>query len=394
MTLLQVESSMKDLTILHVFPDEKFFDTSSSNYDRLKGVTNLFCLYTPDKDYQFKRIKYTDKVTIINDKQEYLDLFSDKNIDVILFHSIRLAFLDYFNYIDKNKIVIWWSWGGDTYNTIYNDVKPLISWKMYKPITSDYIQKHNCTFSNQRKTLRQLLRPLKHKYKLWKIIRRVDYFIPCIPIDYKLLKEQCKYFRADIFPYPKQTKSLSFVFHTSSKNILIGNSLTYTNNHLDVFDKINDFQLGENQKYVIPISYGWGNAFGNNPETLISLSKLKSERTIWLKDYLDRDKYFEIFGNITHAIFGVLRQQAMGNIYECLAKGIKVYLYKESIVAKQLKDDGYIFFSIEDDLTEESLSQCLGRNEAEHNFHLMENLFSKKDFQNAQDKIDEIKAKH
>lgn len=384
---------MKDLTILHVFPDEKFFDSASNTYDRLRGVVNLYYLYTPTLDYQFKRIKYTDKVTIINDRQRYLELFSDKDIDVILFHSLRKSLLDYFKYIDKNKVVIWWSWGGDTYNTIFNDVKPLIHWEMYKPITSNYMQEHSTPSSTQKRTLRQLLRSLKHKYIVRKIIRRIDYFIPCIPIDYKLLKEQCNYFRADIFPYPKQIKSLSPVCHRTPKNILIGNSLTYTNNHLDIFERINKFQLSKDQKYIIPINYGWGNAFGNNPDTLISISKLKPQNTIWLKDYLDRDEYFRLFGNITHAIFGVLRQQAMGNIYECLAKGIKVYLYKDSIVAKQLKKDGYIFYSIEDDLTEESLSQCLGQEEAEHNLHLMEEFYSEKDFQITQNKFDEIRDK-
>lgn len=384
---------MKNLTILHVFPDEKFFDSSSNDYDRIKGVVNLYYLYTPNQNYKFKLIKQTDKVKIINDKKKYLELFSNKDIDVILFHSLRKAFLDFFKYIDKKKVVIWWSWGGDIYNNIYNDVKPLIHWELYKPITSNYIEEHGTLSSPRRKTLRQLLRPLKHKYVLRKIIQRIDYFIPCIPIDYKLLKEQCNYFRADIFPYPKQIKKLSFICHNSPKNILIGNSLTYTNNHLDIFERINKIQLSEDQKYIIPINYGWGNAFGNNPETLISLSKLKPQNTIWLKDYLDRDEYFRLFGNITHAIFGVLRQQALGNIFQCLAKGIKVYLYKESIVAKQLKEDGYIFYSIEDDLTEESLSQCLSQLEAEHNFHLMENLYSEKDFQMVQNKFDEIRNK-
>ena len=155
---------MKDLTILHVFPDEKFFDSASNTYDRLRGVVNLYYLYTPTLDYQFKRIKYTDKVTIINDRQRYLELFSDKDIDVILFHSLRKSLLDYFKYIDKNKVVIWWSWGGDTYNTIFNDVKPLIHWEMYKPITSNYMQEHSTPSSTQKRTLRQLLRSLKHKY--------------------------------------------------------------------------------------------------------------------------------------------------------------------------------------------------------------------------------------
>lgn len=364
---------MKDLTILHVFPDEKFFDPISITYDHQDGIINLYYLYTPNKDYKFKFIKLTDKVTIINDKKEYLDLFSSEDIDVILFHSLRKAFLDLFKYIDKKKIVIWWSWGGDIYNRIFEDVKPLISWNLYKPITNQYFQENNANSQQQRKTIRQRLRLIKHKYIIWKIIRRVDLFIPCIPIDYKLLKKQCKFFHANIFSHPGLLKEFKFVCHEEPKNILIGNSFTYTNNHLDIFERIYNYTIDDGRKYVIPVNYGWGKPFGNNPDNLIALCKLKSNTTVWLKDYIERDKYFELFNNITHAIFGVLRQQALANIYSCLRNGIKVYLYKDSLVAKQLKEDGFIFFTIDDDLTEESLSKCLSYDDAFHNYQLMVN---------------------
>lgn len=364
---------MKPIKILHVFPDEKFFDPISITYDHQDGIINLYYFYTPNKDYQFKLIKNINKVKIINDKQEYLNLFSSANIDIILFHSLRITHLEYFKYIDKKKVVVWWSWGGDIYNTIYNDVKPLIHWNLYKPITCEYMKEHCSKPEKTRLHLKQRIKHIKHKYTLWRIIRRVDLFIPCIPIDYKLLKEQCKFFHADIFFHPKLHIEYPFINHKKPKNILIGNSFTYTNNHLDIFEKIYGFLLSDGQKYVIPVNYGWGNPFGNNPDNLIALCKLKPSTTVWLKDYLDRDKYFELFDNITHAIFGVLRQQALGNIYKCLANGVKVFLYKDSLVAKQLKEDGYIFYTIDDDLTEESLSKCLSYDDAFHNYQLMVN---------------------
>ena len=362
---------MKEITILHVFPDEKFFDSSYYAFESLKGVKNLFYLYQSQNDYKFKFIKNTDKVTIYNNKQEYIKLFSDVNIDIILFHSLRSSQLEYFKYIDKQKKVIWWSWGGDIYNNIFNDVKPLIQWNLYKPITSNYMKEHCGEPLKARTHIRLWLRHLKHKYELRRIINRIDLFIPCMSYDYKLLKEKCKWFRADYLPFPRTKSTFEFVHHNTPKDILIGNSLTYTNNHLDIFDRICDFRLSDNRKYIIPISYGWGNAFANNPENLISISKLKTESTIWIRKYIDRHEYFEMFSGISHAIFGVMRQQALANIYRCLLNGIKLYLYKDSIVAQQLREDGYIFYTIDEDLTEDSLSKCLSYEEALHNYNLI-----------------------
>lgn len=365
---------MKKIKILHVFPDEKFFDDTSIVYDNQEGITNLYYFYTPDNEYQFKYIHFTNKVYVINDKQKYLSLFSNKDIDAILFHSLRIYYTDYFKYIDKQKIVIWWSWGGDIYNNIFSDVKPLITWELYKPITKKYIEDSNASAQHQKISVMQLLRQIKHKYTLRRVVRRIDFFLPCLPIDYKILKEQCKFFYAEIFPQPRLFRGFPFIYHQKSKNILIGNSFTFTNNHLDIFEKLSGISLNSDQKFLIPVNYGWGNAFGNNPDNLIALSKLKPNSTIWLKDYIERSKYFELFGNVTHAIFGVLRQQALGNIYHCLRSGIKVYLYKDSLVAKQLKEDGYIIFTIEDDLTKQSLSECLNYDDALHNYQLMINF--------------------
>lgn len=65
-----------------------------------------------------------------------------------------------------------------------------------------------------------------------------------------------------------------------------------------------------------------------------------------------------------------MRQQAMGNIFLCLLYGIKVFLFKESIVYKQLIESGYFVFSIEDDLNDLSLQTLLSKEQAYNNFQL------------------------
>ena len=76
---------MKNITILHYFTDDKFFDSASEFFDSLEGVNNIYCFYTKKKNYCFHHIHYTDKILLINNKQEYCSMFSSPEVDVIYF---------------------------------------------------------------------------------------------------------------------------------------------------------------------------------------------------------------------------------------------------------------------------------------------------------------------
>ena len=54
----------------------------------------------------------------------------------------------------------------------------------------------------------------------------------------------------------------------------------------------------------------------------------------------------------------------MGNIFACLEKGIKIYLYKDSVIYRQLVELGFIVFSIDNDLSEISLQKVLSKEDA------------------------------
>ena len=109
---------------------------------------------------------------------------------------------------------------------------------------------------------------------------------------------------------------------------------------------------------------------------------------MWLESFLSREEYFALFDKVTHAVFGVIRQQAMGNIFRCLSQGIKVFLYEDSIVYKQLKLDGYHVYTIDDDLKGDALQHPLSFEEATQNITLYNNLArvkaddSKNEFEN------------
>ena len=112
----------------------------------------------------------------------------------------------------------------------------------------------------------------------------------------------------------------------------------------------------------MPINYG-------NQEYLQKISHLMDEKykeVNTIKDFMSIESYFNMIYSCTHSIFGVMRQQAMGNIYQMLGNGTKVFLYKDSIPYQYLSSIGYVVYAIED-ITVESLSTPLSQAEIDNN---------------------------
>lgn len=359
--------SNKIIKIAHLIKDDKFFESSANFYDKIEGVDNRYYLFSRRKNKEFKYIKSSEKITVFTNYLTYIKAIRKCNL--VRFDSFLS--LDYFTllFTSSHQTVLWKGWGYDIYDKL-NGMPPLVRLDLYRPLTNNYIKKNKkVSYLSRFKNI--LLGTVLS------IIRRIgmskiDYMVPCIPMDYELVKEQCPFFHAKQFPVGQNPIDAQFNYKEKRGNVLVGNSLTYTNNHLDVFERLYDIRLSDDIKFIVPINYG--SAY-NKGEDLIKLSRFKEGQVIWLRSFMDRTSYFSLINSVTHAIFGVIRQQALGNIYYCLRTGVKVYLYDDSIVAKQLKRDGYIIFNIDTDLTERSLLEPLSEEQAFHNYTIWAHRF-------------------
>ncbi len=381
----------KKIIILHIFHDDKFFDSVSDFFDSLSNTENKYIYYSKS-DFQFKYIRKIEKITIVSEYHEYIKWFSDKTIDIIFFHSLPSDKYFLFKYIDKLKIIIWWAWGYDIYSSCLG-LPPLIKLNLFKPKTENLIRnlrkkkiiKYNVKefifnkdmnlFFKIKCILRKLfyiLKSFSFKNLQQQVISRIDYFLPVLPIEYEIMKSSVPFFSAKPFMLsvsPSKTVFPLYYKNNTNGNILIGNSLTYENNHLDIFEMLCGIKLAPGRRFVVPVNYG--NDYNSDPYYLKRISNMSEDTTVWLTEFLQYNEYKKIIKKCSHAIFGHVRQQAMGNIFLCLQNGIKIYLYRDSISYKQLLAWGYCIFSIENDLTVESLNQPLTDKQSVSNFNLL-----------------------
>ncbi len=357
------------VNILHIFPDDKFFDGVSAFFDSLDGVTNHYYLYTTEPDYKFSYIQHTEKVTIISDFAEYCRILRAPGIDIIYLHS--MCDWKLFRYFGRDKKIIWWSWGYDIYNSPDPLCPALIPIELYRPATAALMQ---ASVQPEADTITRrfflLLKEYYHIFRRNKILSRVDYFTPVLPVEYELMKRN-RSFRAKPFCVefgPGFDKFPQLRQYPEPGNILIGNSFSPTNNHLDIFNIVKHINLNP-RKYVIPINYGDG--YKISARELEHISGMPEDSTLWLHEFMPPEQYAWLNQSTTHAIFGHIRQQAVGNHRICILNGVKMYFYRNSINYKYYNEKGFHVYTIEDDLNAQSLSENLSPEKAAHNYNLL-----------------------
>jgi hypothetical protein len=345
---------------IHIVIDDKFIDSAIDIFSQVPFFEHRYLwLKQYDKIKWIKRI--IDKIEIITDEKELIGIIN-ADADIVFLHSL------YFNprclsRINSNIKIVWISWGYDVYSDkkFLNECK-LIRVRFYKPYTQKYVRKNTKkTFIKSLKTLRHNFF-FNHYYRLF--AKRVDYIANELSFEYELMKKNnnlsAKYI---YFQYLFKETQVAI----TGNDILLGNSADTSNNHLDIIQLLEKIDL-RNRKIILPLSYP---GYSARPAYIRlireNLGLMRNVSSEILEDFIPLEKYHQIISSCAYAIFGHIRQQALGNIIQLLFDGCKIFLYKESIVFRALKEKGFILFTIDNDLNNDSLNKPLTEDEKQHN---------------------------
>ncbi len=125
------------------------------------------------------------------------------------------------------------------------------------------------------------------------------------------------------------------------RRIVIGNSATATNCHLEIFEKLKGLDLQDAELYC-PLSYG----DDSYRETVIQKGQeLFGDRFRPITEYMEYETYVRFLGTCEVGIYNNNRQQALGNIRRMLELGKKVYL--PQIIREYFDQYGFITWPVE-----------------------------------------------
>lgn len=338
------KNAMNNLRILHLANDEKFIDQAVRSFEHAAPAANDLYIYasgplqfvkTPTK----KKISFIPSIlgSVASDFSRY---------DLIVVHSLNSVWWRALSRAPEHIPIVWLGWGYDYYDLIFQSVD-----RLFLPLTKDELQskdKKNIlkrVFSSFKQVVKKIVLIDKEV-----VVERVNYFAPVLPDEYLMVKRECKGLK---FPsqvtwnYGNLEEDLIKGFSDEwvlGENILIGNSATAENNHLDTFSLLSKAGVS-NRTLVTPLSYGKKDyreiVIGHGQEIF-------GDKFSPLIDFMPIGEYIKILLSCGYVIMNHVRQQAVGNIVIMLYLGAKVFLREESPTYSFFRGQGAVIHTIQD----------------------------------------------
>ena len=308
--------------IVHLFEDQKFVDGAIINFESAAIGLNKYIIFSNTQ--KLKHVARREHVFVLPNSSYKLDLdliFKDCHLLVIHFLTpIKL-------YILKNKPkhvkVLWSVWGADAYDHFSNQ-------DFFEPLTKDI---HKKSFYQLFRfsilyifyhLFRYKVKPVKNELNL---LREIDFISTVLPYEYEFILKEFN-LTAKYIDYNYSVNNFNSVGSISlGDSILIGNSATLSNNHLDIFDIIKN----TNKKILVPLSYGAYDFKDYKSRIISNGNEVFKNNFIPITSYLPINDYNKLLLSCNSVIMYHIRQQALGNIFNSLFFGMRVFLNIKSV---------------------------------------------------------------
>ncbi len=182
----------------------------------------------------------------------------------------------------------------------------------------------------------------------------------------------------DFFYYPIDTILGELYYRplpngSCKETVMVGNSASRTNNHKYLLALLSQFDL-RGKKVVVPLSYSGRARYVNE---VVAYGKKEVEGFVPLMKFMPLDEYNRLQSSTAVALFGNLRQEAIGNIMIALYMGAKVFLFESNPVYEWAATHNLKVYPMSA-LSQVELDTLLPAEDAEHNRSVLRELYSKR----------------
>ena len=314
--------------ILHLIDDEKFIDGMIKSFEDVYTGQNIYLLRIPFAGYKIQNINYPNIKFAVYPSNEYNYYISRlQEYEAVIIHLLNEYKIDLIRQASPNVNFIWNIWGMDFYSLLSN--MELIQYtsktaRVVKDLSSDsfkslsHLKLYNFYLHYKKFTYRK---------RLADVFFKIKYFSTVLPNEEKIVRDylhlNAKYIP---FNYDFMDNLISETEINSrsqlGNNILVGNSGTPANNHIDILETLSKIDIGERNIYV-PLSYG-------NTKYIEYIMKFGNEilgdKFIPITKFLDFNAYVELIKSCDICLMNHYRQQGVGNLVLLLWLGAKVFI--------------------------------------------------------------------
>lgn len=359
--------------IVHIASDEKFINSAYEQFKLLPGINNRFIIIVDNENEPFRHISFKENVTVINKSLPGLKATarSLRDAELVCFHGLNYYSSVLLNSLPKSKKVLWIVFGTEFYNNplVYNQ----------KLVMGPLTYRNYVVRSGAISSLARLKRPLRGLYyrlvkrtripfgEIRMAMKRANYCAVLFKEEYDKIKQtinfRAQFVRFSYYPIENMVSDLNASIWGS--DILLGNSASYTNNHLEAFNYLSQFSL-KGRKVIVPLSYGDSHY---RKEIISEGKRLLGEHFSPLVEFLPLHEYNDYLKRCNVIIMNHYRQQAVGNVLVTIWLGAKVFLDRRNSLFHYLTRIGVHVYVVPDALEhgDEEVLMPLTLQEQEHN---------------------------
>jgi hypothetical protein len=222
-------------------------------------------------------------------------------------------------------------------------------------------------------------RPFYFHSNFIKSFNNIDHFCALLEEDYAIVtkysKASMKYSKFAYLSFSQfldNSYEYAPVFKNSNEfNIMVNHSGDPTLNHFDAFERLKHIYIPGT--LILPLAYGDQDYISEVKN--YALASVGKKYQIW-DTFMLPSEYADKLKKIDFAIFNSIIQQGVGNIIMLLWYGVKLFLREENAIYVDFKRWGMHVYSIQHELTEESLSQKLTDIQINENKAILQNHLS------------------
>jgi hypothetical protein len=266
--------------------------------------------------------------------------FMVRNSDMIIAHSMTPHGAIAFGCSRPETVRVWSGWGFDYYGSDESPDAGLLGASTLALSTSldDAVDRRLPIRALSDRFLRETRRRLLHH-----AAGRADYFSAPIPDDLSVFTRRFPEFDGSYsqISYGNVAETFACDTRLAGTNILVGNSATPSNNHLEIFDCLARLDLS-GRRIIVPLSYG---DLAYRDAIVSRGCELFGSAFTPLIDFLPQHEYAAITASCNIVVMNHKRQQALGNIGAGLYQGAHVFLDEACPTVDFLRSRGAFLYT-------------------------------------------------
>ncbi|SFT62961.1 hypothetical protein SAMN05216474_1421 [Lishizhenia tianjinensis] len=369
---------MDKLKVLHIHTDKKFVGA----YLNFEGdnFSNKSIIISENNTLELPNIQIFSKF----DLDEIVKLCNQ--FDVVVLYNLDVVKSKIALKISTDIKIIWRFFGTELYSLKYLSYiskEGFLKGHTFKQKVKSKLKEYRFLQS-----FNSLINRKENPYRLFfKAIERINFILVISKEEYGYLKSVWPtipaFIKAPPVSYSKEVEAINYEEKNAQNKprIIVGNSRSKYNNHLDILNIIEKYSTKHNYNFKLFFSYGKEDIYSQR------ITKEVSNKPYFelITDFLSKEDFNSTYNGSSALVINSFRQLAGANIILALEKGLKVYLNDKNIHKNWLINEGFKIFSIaefEEDLKNNKL--FYDEETAKHNNQNLKtfiNRYTKEDFQ-------------